>query len=199
MKDVFQRIYQEKVWTKGSGSGSLPSNTVAYRAFLQSYLRTNHIRSMIDCGCGDWKVMKLMDLSGIIYTGVDVVSPVIKSNKRLYESPTVRFLDADVRSIQLPDADLVILKDVLQHWSSGEIARFLARLQKYPRVLVVNTCEGENLNGEIHDGGIRPVDLSQAPFHLQTKELLRYQSTRPKNGQIEIKNVIELNAGEHNQ
>ncbi|MBI4414995.1 MAG: SAM-dependent methyltransferase, partial [Candidatus Kerfeldbacteria bacterium] len=57
MQPIFEKIYKDKVWYKGSGSGSLPENTTTYRDFLQKYIKQNNIKSILDLGCGDWQFM----------------------------------------------------------------------------------------------------------------------------------------------
>lgn len=196
MQPIFEKIYKDKVWYKGSGSGSLPENTIKYRDFLQQYIKQNKITSILDLGCGDWQFMHLMDLSGIQYTGVEVVSWLVEENQKKWGAPNIRFVFGDAATIKLPDADLVILKDVLQHWSNNVIIEFFKKLRKYNHVLVNNTHEGYDLNArlnrDIENGQARPLDLSQAPFYYPIEELLRYQSYRPIKKVWETKSVVRL-------
>jgi SAM-dependent methyltransferase len=67
------------VWGAGSGPGSASHETIAYRAFLQGFLQWNRVRSVVDLGCGDWQFSRFIDWSGVDYTGVDVVAPVIEA------------------------------------------------------------------------------------------------------------------------
>ncbi|MFH1171172.1 MAG: methyltransferase [bacterium] len=193
MKEIFERVYNEKFWYKGSGAGSLPQNTIALRKLLQTYFREQEIHSLLDLGCGDWKMMRLMDLTEISYFGIDIVPTVIENDKNQFERGTIHFLLDDIRTAPLPPADLVLLKDVLQHWSQEEILSFLPRLRPYRHVLVLNTCVGGNLNGPILTGGnARPIDLSKPPFNFRIAELLRYQSYRPMKKIYETKNLVRL-------
>ena len=72
-----------------------------------------------------------MPWDGIQYTGMEIVPTVIEANVRRFASANVRFVCADARSVELPPADLILLKDVLQHWTNAEVARFLPRLREY--------------------------------------------------------------------
>jgi len=192
MKKIFTKIYNDGKWYAGSGSGSLPSNTIKYRKFLKEYIAKNNIKKIIDVGCGDWNFSKLMDWSGAKYMGIDVVEFLIKANKKKYENENIRFVCADAREIQLPEADLLILKDVLQHWSNKEIKKFLQKVRSCENVLALNTCKGENLNEDILNGDMRPLDLGIEPFDYKIEELLRYESFRPVKKVYEIKNVVRI-------
>ncbi len=74
LRAAFEAIYAENRWVYGSGVGSLPVNTTRYRAFLESFLAMNAIRTVTDFGCGDWQSSRLIDWSNIEYVGFDVVS-----------------------------------------------------------------------------------------------------------------------------
>ncbi|MEK9155510.1 MAG: class I SAM-dependent methyltransferase [Patescibacteria group bacterium] len=192
MKKEFSQIYQDKVWFGGSGSGSLPENTRAYRDFLQEYLKTHDVHRVLDIGCGDWQSSHLLDWSGIDYLGVDVVESVVKENQKAWGSDHIAFQVVDDLAHNLPDADLVLIKDVFQHWPNQAILDFLPRLQKYPHVLITNTILGERCNEDIFVGDFRSVDLTKPPFFASANELLRYESFRPIKKVYETKAVIEL-------
>lgn len=192
MRRIFNTIYESKMWYKGSGSGSMPENTGEYRAFLESYMRTHDITRVLDIGCGDWQSSALIDWNGKTYIGVDVVDAVIEEDRRKYGSDTITFLCADVRKVNLPQADLVIIKDVFQHWSNAEIAKFIDRLKVYPHILIINTVDGEGCNTDIEDGWFRPVDIAKALFCVPMEELLRYKSYRPVKKIYETKTVTRL-------
>ncbi len=200
MQPIFEKIYKDKVWYKGSGSGSLPENTAQYRNALADYIAKNHIKTILDIGCGDWQFMHLMDLSGVDYTGIDVVPWLIEENQGRYGAPNIRFLHGDASTMQLPKADLVILKDVLQHWSNGTIKQFLGRLREYPHVLLLNTLTTEkqpkNVNADIAIGEARPIDLVKPPFDYAVEEILTYQSYRPFRKIWETKQLVRLKNSE---
>src|SRR5271165_5564077 len=79
---VFQAIYREGAWGRGSGPGSKPSNTIEYRAFIEA----NGIQAVTDLGCGDWQFSYLIDWSGIEYLGLDLVPEVIAENSKYFSA-----------------------------------------------------------------------------------------------------------------
>lgn len=179
---VFDHIYSQKMWRKGSGDGSTPENTEAYREFLQQFIREQGIRSIVDAGCGDWQFMRLVDLRGIDYLGIDVSEVVMRTTKA-HGREGVRFIEGDVRTVSLPAADLLVMKDVLQHWSADDILGFVPQLARFRFCLFTNDLDrsrsGE-INRDISAGGYRSLDLTGRPFRLPGKYVLSFMADRPK-------------------
>jgi SAM-dependent methyltransferase len=181
-EEAFTNIYKNKVWGVNeqgegfSGSGSTLQETTIYRSFLQNFLKTYNIRSVVDVGCGDWTFSKTIDWKGIDYIGIDVVKSVIDKNTALFKTPTVNFIHADILSTDLPAADLLICKDVLQHLPNGEIARFIKRLGKFKHCLLTNDIDLFLRNNyDIEFGQFRTLDLTCAPFFVKGVKILSYR------------------------
>src|SRR6478609_5527238 len=121
---IFDHIYKNNLWICGSGPGSTEENTRQYRWFLQNILKSNHIKSVLDIGCGDWQFSRHIDWTGIDYVGVDV-SAMVLANTRTFARPGIAFRELNAVTDQLPSADVLIAKDVLQHWSNSDILNFL--------------------------------------------------------------------------
>ncbi|MEQ8279384.1 MAG: class I SAM-dependent methyltransferase [Deltaproteobacteria bacterium] len=166
---IFTGIYDDGVWGQGSGPGSASHETIAYRRFLQEFLLWNQIERVVDVGCGDWQFSRFVDWSGVDYTGVDVVASVIETNQERFGSENVHFALSDGTFDALPEADLLIAKDVLQHLDTRRIQSFLGAASAYRFVLVTNTAEPvARTNAVIKNGGFRPVDLRKKPFYVST-------------------------------
>ena len=78
---------------------------------------------------------------------------------------------------QLPQADLLIVKHVLQHLSNADILKFLPQLLKYKHILLINSVDIITLSGENKDiptGGYRSLDLTLPPFNLHGNKVLLY-------------------------
>lgn len=111
---VFQTIYRDGTWGRGSGPGSKPSNTIEYRAFIERFIEANGIKTVTDLGCGDWQFSHLIDWSQVEYVGLDLVPQVIDENSKRFSAPNIRF--EELSNIdELPVGDLLISKEVLQH------------------------------------------------------------------------------------
>lgn len=181
-RDIFNQIYSNNLWGSGSGTGSLAENTVEYRKYLQNFIRANQIRSVVDIGCGDWQFSKLIDWRGIRYIGLDV-SDVVLSNTQKFAREGVSFLHADARTDPLPKADLLIMKDVMQHWSNDDILSFLPRLGNFQQALITNGFHPalrHLINNDIRAGLVRPVDLRSGPFNLSGSYIQWLQFDEPK-------------------
>jgi SAM-dependent methyltransferase len=173
---IFDFIYAADLWEGGSGAGSKPKATQLYRAFLQDFMAKNAIRSVVDVGCGDWQSSQLIDWSGIDYLGIDV-SSVALVNAGRFAKEGVRFIEDDARTINLPEADLLIMKDVLQHWSNADIIATIPKFRRFRYCLITNGATERvraHVNSNIPAGGYRPIDLSQPPFSVPGSFVLSY-------------------------
>lgn len=181
MKAIFEQVYADNAWKFGSGEGSRPSQTRGYVDFLQRFLRERRIRSVVDFGCGDWQFSRRVDWSGIDYVGLDVVPGVVRRNQRRHGCASIRFREVAGAGDSLPDADLLLVKDVLQHWSNVEVARFLPRLAPFRYALVTNCVHpsGRTLNRDVETGDFRPLDLREPPFLLPAAEVYAFEHRRP--------------------
>jgi SAM-dependent methyltransferase len=182
-RQAFEGIYAKAVWGKNtegqghSGTGSTLRSTAVYRAFLQQFLADNQIRSVVDAGCGDWEFSQTIDWTGIDYKGYDIVEAVVARNKAGFAAPNVQFFTANIVEQELPPADLLISKHVLQHLPNADVQKFLPQLHKYKHVLLVNGVDLATLsaaNADIVPGGYRELDVTRAPFNLPGAKVLTY-------------------------
>lgn len=178
----FEEIYATAEWVGGgSGEGSQPLHTRGYTRFLQKFLKKYRIRSVLDFGCGDWQFSRLIDWAGLRYVGVDLVRPVISRNREAYGAPHIEFQVFEGEVDRLPAADLIIVKDVLQHWSNEAIRSFLPTLKRYRYALITNCVNpgGVTSNEAIEDGSFRFLDIRLAPFQMPARELYSFSNHRP--------------------
>jgi SAM-dependent methyltransferase len=178
MEQVFSRIYRENEWI-GSGPGSSAEATQDYRFFLEKFLRLNRIRTVLDVGCGDWRFSRYVPWEGVQYTGMEVVPDVVEANRRRFTDDNLRFVCADARTADLPAADLLLMKDVLQHWTNAEVAQFLPTIRRYPFALVTNTTNRIETNRDCPTGGYRFLDLTRPPFNVDATVVLRWTASVP--------------------
>ena len=168
---IFNTIYKYNLWLCGSGTGSIEFNNKEYVEFLQNFLDNNHIKSVVDIGCGDWNISKNIDWKNVRYLGIDVVDSVIKNNIEYYSKNNVRFMCKDITDYKnLPNAEVYIIKDVLQHLSFENINKILNNIskKKFKYLIIVNDTTLLNLNLDINDGLYRPLDLQKSPFQLKS-------------------------------
>lgn len=185
MKHKFEHIYAHNSWGHGSGEGSLTIHVRPYVSFLQEFLRVHRISSVVDFGCGDWQVSSLVDWSGMEYRGYDIVDSVIAANCARYQTANISFHEISDAGA-LPGADLLIAKDVLQHWSDEAIFAFLPLLKKFRYALITNCVNpaGLTANLAIADGEFRYLDLRLPPFNLKAREVFSFSNHRPFPGRL---------------
>jgi len=173
LTNTFNRIYAEGTWGRDvagkgtSGTGSTLEITREYRAYLEDFIKTHHIKSVVDAGCGDWTFSSAIDWNGASYLGVDIASDVIATVRAKHEKANITFQVGDITD-DLPAADLLISKDVLQHLSNELVHNFIEnnlRKRKYKWVILTN--DRGNTNSDVESGGYRAIDLSAPPFDVK--------------------------------
>jgi SAM-dependent methyltransferase len=172
---TFNRIYAEGSWGRDhtgrgtSGSGSTLEITREYRAYVEDFIRTHGVTSVVDAGSGDWSFSSEIDWGQASYLGVDIASDVIEAVRRKHEKGTIRFQVGDITE-ELPPADLLISKDVLQHLSNELVHKFLTnnvKKGKYKWIILTNDRGGSRENVDIQPGGYRTIDLAAHPFEVK--------------------------------
>jgi SAM-dependent methyltransferase len=183
LQRVFDDIYRRGKWATDandagtSGLGSTVESTYLYRMFLGRFFAEAKIHSVVDAGCGDWEFSQAIDWSGIDYKGYDIVPSVVEKDRAKFERPNVHFFQANVVEADLPPADLLIVKHVLQHLPNAMVQRFFAQLPKYKHVLMVDAVDPDTLSGKNTDivpGDFRFFDPTAPPFNLNALKALTY-------------------------
>ncbi|MCK7594471.1 class I SAM-dependent methyltransferase [Pseudomarimonas salicorniae] len=177
MNARFEEIYERNEWGHGSGEGSLPVHTRSYVRFLERFLRAHRVRSVVDMGCGDWQFSRGIDWGSAEYRGYDVVPSVIASNEEQFSAPNVSFHLYSGNPQDLPSADLLLVKDVLQHLPHDAIHRFLPCVQKYQHALITNCVNPRGIteNVDIPLGAFRYLDLRRPPFGIDAKQVFSFK------------------------
>jgi SAM-dependent methyltransferase len=172
LTSTFNRIYAEGTWGtvagRGtSGTGSTLAITQEYRAYVEDFIKTHRVTSVVDAGCGDWSFSSAITWGDASYLGVDIASDVIATVRSKHERGKIRFQVGDITD-ELPAADLLISKDVLQHLSNTLVHKFIRnnlRQGKYKWVILTN--DRGSRNSDIASGGYRAIDLAAPPFEVR--------------------------------
>jgi len=180
INQIFSKIYENKSWIHGSGVGSLVENTIAYRTFLENFIKVNKISTILDYGCGDWQFSHLIPWSdlNVSYTGIDVVPSVIENNSNNYSKNNINF-DVMTEEWKWPNVDLIICKDVLQHLPNNLIKELLDKMLTHSKyILITNDIHNKNktnLNLDIKIGDYRPLNLREAPWNINAEIKLNWK------------------------
>lgn len=186
--DVFTEVYTRGWWGRHegefcSGSGSSAKYTSEYCTWIASFIQQHGIRNIVDLGCGDFRVgHTITSAARINYTGVDVVANLVRYNNRHYSDSRTRFVQLDIIQSALPDADLCLIRQVLQHLSNTEIHAVMKGCSKYRFVLVTeHVYTGGDCIPNVdkpHGPDIRVADrsgvfLEASPFNIPCCEVVR--------------------------
>lgn len=186
-QEIFTAIYSNNSWggDKGtfcSGSGSRLDVAGPYCECVKKFVSDNKINSVLDIGCGDFSVGKQLQMPNVKYIGVDIVASLIVRNAELFGSTSIEFQCLNAIDDQLPQADLVLVRQVLQHLSNDQIAKVVAKLSSYRYVMVTEHYPAPEVKivpnlDKPHGGDTRIPDnsavyLNQPPFNIQNLSII---------------------------
>jgi SAM-dependent methyltransferase len=206
-REIFSEIYDNGLWAHGkearyleknakyfSGSGSYNKSSREYIQFITEYIKAYDIRSVTDIGCGDFNIGK--QLCGqnpqIAYNGVDVVPNMIRHHNEKFRSERISFYCLNTLKDKVPPADLLLIRQVLQHLSNGDIIRLTSNCfpgfkhilvtehQPKPEYLIkanIEKSSGPNTRvGSMTGSG---VYLNKTPFTYKWQRLLSAEDDNP--------------------
>lgn len=187
-REVFTEVYAKRLWGTAeggdvsSGSGSRGETAAAYVEEVQRFILHHKVSEVADLGCGDFFIGRQIAEVCASYVGVDVVPALVARNTAMFGSERIRFECLDIVDDELPDAELCLVRQVLQHLSNAQIAKILPKLAKYRYVLVTEQYPADdkvschNLD-KVHGADTRvsagsAVYLDKPPFSLEGVRLL---------------------------
>ena len=139
------------------------------------------ITSILDAPCGDFYWMKhVMKNLKIKYLGGDIVAEIINENNKKYKSDIINFQKINIISDKLPNADLMICRDCLFHFSYEDIFKFFENFINSNIRLLLTTSHSNDYNNDkfffknknILTGDFRKIDLFSEPFNFKKNYLL---------------------------
>jgi SAM-dependent methyltransferase len=184
-KDIMEQIYNLSLWGGEefdfySGDGSHDPELVnpyieAILLFLNSF---DENITVCDLGCGDFNVGKQLVHNAHSYVAVDIVEDLIERNKQIFQSKHLEFRCLDIVNEPLPDGDVALVRQVLQHLSNAEIHKIALKLKKYKYVILtehipkgVFTPNKDIISGQGNRLKKKSgVNLLASPFELKVKK-----------------------------
>jgi hypothetical protein len=206
-REIFSEIYDNGLWAHGkeanylpagakyySGSGSYNQSSAEYIHLVTDYIRTHNITSITDIGCGDFNIGRRICEQNpfIYYSGVDVVPSLIQYNNDNFGSEKIQFFCLDTLHQKIPPADLLLIRQVLQHLSNTDILTLTTNcFPGFPHILItehqpkpqylirenIEKASGPNTRvGSLTGSG---VYLDKSPFHYRWQRLLSIEDDNP--------------------
>ncbi|RXG13267.1 methyltransferase [Leeuwenhoekiella aestuarii] len=183
-KDAMQQVYEKNLWggrdtSFYSGAGSHDRETVQpYIEEVIAFFKSLENPPVVcDLGCGDFNVGKELVSYTQAYKAVDIVPELIAHNKNTFKSKQLTFDTIDLANDALPEGDVALVRQVLQHLSNAEIQRIVNQLYAYPYVILtehvpeaeftpnIDIISGQGIRLKKHSG----VDLLAPPFNFKVK------------------------------
>lgn len=142
-KKAMEQIYAQNLWGGNkdefySGLGS--HNPIIVKPYIEVVI--NFLKSfqesitVLDLGCGDFNIGKQILPYAKKYIAVDIAENVINYNKSKFIQENLEFLCLDIAKDALPEADVVIIRQVLQHLSNREVKMILSKLNAFKYILL---------------------------------------------------------------
>lgn len=131
------------------------------------------IESIIDVGCGNATYPKLLGKK-YRYIGIEIWAPYIKQweLEKYYDEIII----GDIRHIKLPNADLIIFGDILEHVPKKDALEVIRNARKRFKHMVIScplSKHEEIYPGEIHYGNWFEKHISGWTY-IELKKLARW-------------------------
>lgn len=164
-KANFDAIYSSHAWGSPpsdggpaiySGPGADASRCSQYLAYVQDLIDRPDVSTVTEIGCGDLRLTGQLDLSDVSYECFDVASQV-----RSHAPLGIRVREVDAASHDFDGADLLLVKDVFQHWPTEKVRHFEeTQLPKFKHAVVTNDYGGdEDKPRDVAFGGYAGISL----------------------------------------
>lgn len=178
-----------------SGPGSDLSQTEAIRREIPRILRSVNAKIFLDCPCGDYHWMNLVDLPVDQYIGGDVVAELAAENQRRYGNDTREFRSLNLLTDELPKADVLLCRDCLVHLTDAEVRTALANIRRSGIAYLLTTtfpAQPANRDLESTRGSKpkwRPLNLQLPPYNFPAPLELINEHCTEKNGRYPDKSL----------
>lgn len=175
---AFEAIAVNRVWGNPdinqhlqslSGPGSMLQTTKRLRRCLGQWIARFNITSIVDAPCGDatWQG-SIPGIHEVRYTGFDVSKHTLRRAKMTNANASLmRFVRADLTKRVPPRADLIMVRDVVQHLPLRLGVQLLTNAKvSGARWLAVSTYGGPKAtNREVKVGGYYQNNIHLPPFN----------------------------------
>lgn len=142
--EIFDRIYEKSHWAGESnlplsGPGSTPKNAKPYVEFVQQIIQKYEVKSVVDIGHGDWEIWNNYKFEDTSYIGIEISEHIHNYVKSKFSSKNRSFLLKDIiKDKKIPNGDLIICKDVLQHLNNYNSLELVKLLSNFPLIIICN-------------------------------------------------------------
>ena len=187
-EQIFSSIYKNKFWGSDKKNQFNSRQGTHDHKVLMKYV--NSVRdflgeeraflTVLDVGCGDFFVGQKLYKDFLFYTAIDIVPQLIKFNEENFVNKKLKFVVSDVTQEKMPSADVIFIRQVLQHLSNEKIKQLISNLpNKFKYLILTEHLPSKNFiaNKDIitgHETRLKKtsrVILHQKPFNFEFLEL----------------------------
>jgi len=209
-KDTFTNIYENNGFgseESKSGPGSTLEETKMLREKIKDLVKEKNIKSVVDIPCGDFNWMKEIVSSFESYIGGDIVEEAIKINNENYGDLNTKFIEFDLINDNIPDADLLIVRDVIGHLPLSDGEKVIKNILKSNCKYLLSTtwakktkdgwkkCDPNEVHREnegVDYGRFYPVNLMSSPFNFPEADVYLEEDVRVDNFENGIRKILGL-------
>lgn len=170
-----------------NGPGSTTLLTKGIQTWLPEMFKSYGIQSVLDAPCGDWNWMRLVDLTGIHYTGWDAVSALVEKCADRCTAATIAGTATHASVMlevvnlltvpQVPKVDLILSRDFLAHLPNEPVQKVLEKFKASGSRYLLTSHYPDADNDFVYNPqdfhwigyAERPINLEKAPFSLGRK------------------------------
>jgi SAM-dependent methyltransferase len=204
-QEIFSKIYKKNYWGGESdqefysGEGTYVEDLSLYTESLLKFIQENQIKSICEIGCGDFHVSKkLVENISVNYTGIDVVPDLVNHLNQQFASESINFICLDAASLnaKLPQVDLCIIRQVLQHLNNNQIHQILKNTSHIPNLIITEHVPVNPVvynSDKVTNGYIRlqnkipsGIFLDKPPFNKAIESYLLHIKLNDKNADCEL-------------
>lgn len=206
LKSKFTKIYENKIWGESfdkfySGTGSHNSEIVDNYTFaVNNFLNNLEIeKEVVDLGCGDFNIGYRILEKTDKYIACDIVDNLIEYNSRKFINSKLVFKKINIVEDDLPEGNIVFLRQVLQHLGNDDILKIINKLYQYKYLVITehlpkrkflankDYVSGPSIRLERNSG----IVLDKKPFNLIYKNKYNICEVE-ENGGIIVTSVYEF-------
>jgi hypothetical protein len=194
LDELFETVYREQLWGQSENPGYYSGDGSHDKSIITGYIHSvrHYIESLpdrpviVDLGCGDFHIgSQLLDTCSS-YAACDVAPGLIASNRQRFQHEKLSFHQLDACTDKLPDGDILLVRQVLQHLSNQQVRQILAKFHCYVHVIVTEHLPAGDFvankdKGNGPDSRLRMNSgllLEKAPFDLDCEEFRQLDEVR---------------------
>jgi hypothetical protein len=209
-KETFSNIYDTFGFgstESRSGPGSTLEETKLLREKIKELVLQKNIKSVVDIPCGDFHWMKEIVFNFESYIGGDIVDKCIQQNNEKYNSPRIKFINFDLVKDDIPESDLLIVRDIIGHFPIEEGKKIVENILRSNCKYLLSTtwakktdqgwsrCNPNDVHREnegVDFGRFYPVNLMASPFNFPDADVYLEEDVRVDNFENGNRKVLAL-------